>query len=127
RAPQGSRRSAEATISKRTYTVEVTYMLPVYKHVQVEASSAAHACELALEHDDWDVTEQDYDSSGPSHVTGIWAGGKAYHGRCFRVPLEFQDKPTNALILVEEIVESDLVRNDLIGRCKTILGARQDH
>ena len=111
-------------MSKRTYTVEVTYMLPVYKHVQVEASSAAHACELALEHDDWEHCEEDYDSSGPEHVTGVWAGTKAYQGRSFRVPIQFQDRSECALRLVGEIAESDFVRNDVIGRCASIVTKR---
>ena len=109
-------------MSKRTYTVEITYMLPVYKHVQVEASSAAHACELALEHDDWEHSEKNYDGSGPEHVTGVWAGTKPYQGRSFRVPIQFQDRSEYALLLIEEIVASDLVRNDVIGRCKLLVG-----
>ncbi|MCW5695804.1 MAG: hypothetical protein KIS96_03605 [Bauldia sp.] len=63
-----------------TYTVEVTYHLPVYKHRTVEAADVAEACRLALADDNWDDAERDYDSSGPERVTGAWLGAEAYQG-----------------------------------------------
>lgn len=33
---------------------------------------------MAIDDDDWDHQMEDYDSAGPSHITGAWAGTEAY-------------------------------------------------
>lgn len=59
------------------YTVEVTYHLPVYRQRGYSAETPAQACRLAIEDDGWEDAKEDADSSGESHVTGIWAGADA--------------------------------------------------
>lgn len=56
------------------YTVEVTYHLPVYRQRSYSAETPAQACRLAIEDDGWEDAREDADSSGESHVTGIWEG-----------------------------------------------------
>lgn len=75
------------------YTVEVSYMLPVYKHLTVVAESFEEACQIAVDHDNWDNAKEDYDSSRPTFVSGVWSGDRAYYGHEFRVPPKFQEQP----------------------------------
>jgi hypothetical protein len=55
------------------FTVQVEYLLPVYKHVQVDAKNIKEACEKALE-TDWSNEEHDFDTSTREYVTGIVRG-----------------------------------------------------
>jgi hypothetical protein len=45
------------------YVIERQYLLPVYQHVLVEAPDLHAACRQAIENDDWDTSEQDFDNS----------------------------------------------------------------
>jgi hypothetical protein len=59
------------------YTVEVTYYLPIYRHVTVEAETpeaAAIAAKAVVADSGRDGEEEDYDCSSPDFVTGIWPG-----------------------------------------------------
>jgi hypothetical protein len=60
------------------YTIEKTYRLPVYKHERIEADSPEEAMQKALESDDWEGQREDYESSGPTYITGAWEGEEAY-------------------------------------------------
>ncbi|RJL07316.1 hypothetical protein D3P06_00830 [Paracoccus aestuarii] len=74
------------------YTVEVTYHLPVYRQRSYSADTPAQACRLAIEDDGWGDAREDADSSGESHVTGIWEGADAaYSGQEIPVPSHFAE------------------------------------
>jgi len=65
----------------KPYTVEVTWRVPEYTHLTVQADSPTQAIELALARvaDNPDAHERtlDYESCGPD-VTGLWEGNEAY-------------------------------------------------
>lgn len=69
-----------------TFTIEATYRVPVYKHVTIEAETLAKAAKVALETDDWDGSQEDTESSGPTYLTGAWEGDKPYEGRVLLIP-----------------------------------------
>jgi hypothetical protein len=73
------------------YTVEKTYLLPVFVHLTVEAESAAEAAKLAMSDDNWDASKNDYDSCRPEFVSGIWAGEEAYEGTALDVPALYRE------------------------------------
>ena len=76
-----------------TYTVEVTYYLPVYQHVTVEANSPAEAATAAkqwIADNGWEDQEHDYDCSSPEYVTGIWSGDEAHTGVSLDIPAQHQ-------------------------------------
>lgn len=56
------------------FTVQVEYLMPVFMHVQVEAMNVEEACAKALDADDWEQAKDDYESVGPTYVTGIVRG-----------------------------------------------------
>lgn len=64
------------------FTVERSYLVPVYQHVTVAADDVATACTAALDEDahPWDNDEVDYESAQATTVTGVWAGPAAYDG-----------------------------------------------
>ncbi|HEV8502958.1 MAG TPA: hypothetical protein VGR63_15390 [Casimicrobiaceae bacterium] len=79
------------------YTVETTYMLPVYRQQTYLAPSLAAACELAVADDDWEHAENSYDGSGPIHVTGLWRGDRAYvDADALPIPATFADPADGA-------------------------------
>src|SRR5438874_2503855 len=45
------------------YAIERQYLVPVYQHLFVDAPDLDAACRQALDHDDWDSGETDYDNS----------------------------------------------------------------
>jgi hypothetical protein len=45
------------------YAVERQYLVPVYQHLFIDAPDLDAACRQALDHDDWDSSETDYDNS----------------------------------------------------------------
>ena len=66
----------------KPYTVEVTWRVPEYTHLTVQADSPAQAIELALAQvaDNPDAHERtlDYECCGADVVTGLWEGDEAY-------------------------------------------------
>jgi len=58
----------------KTYTVQVEYLLPVYKNVVVEAENEEEACQKALEDEGWGDAEECVDGSSPTYVVGIDEG-----------------------------------------------------
>jgi hypothetical protein len=81
-----------AAPSSRTYTVEVTWRVPEYVHLTVEASSPDHASTKALaevaEHPDRFERKLDFETCGPDEVTGIREGDEPYpDGRPRSLPL----------------------------------------
>ncbi len=45
------------------YAIERQYLVPVYQHVLGEAPDLHTACRQAIDNDDWDTSEQDFDNS----------------------------------------------------------------
>lgn len=69
------------------FTIETTYHLPVFRHRTYAAATLEAACRAAVEDDNWDRAEKDYDSSGEVHITGVWEGAhSAYTGPSVRCP-----------------------------------------
>jgi hypothetical protein len=66
----------------QSYTVEVTWRVPEYTHLTVQADSPEQAVTLALEKvaDNPDAHERtlDYDCCGADVGTGLWEGDEAY-------------------------------------------------
>lgn len=74
------------------FTIETTYHLPVFRHRSYAADTLEAACRAAVEDNDWDVAEKDYDSSGEVHITGVWEGAhSAYTGPSVPVPSQFDE------------------------------------
>lgn len=74
------------------YTVETTYHLPVFRQRSYSADTPAQACRLAIEDDGWEDAREDVDTSGETHVTGIWEGADAaYSGQEIPVPSHFSE------------------------------------
>ncbi len=72
------------------FTVESTYLLPIYRHRNYEAANVAEACRLAVNDDDWSDNKEDRDSSGETHVTGVWKGrDSAYSAPPCPVPSQY--------------------------------------
>jgi hypothetical protein len=53
------------------FAVEVQYLVPVWTCIIVEADNADKAREAALENDDWEDAEPDYESSEETEVLHI--------------------------------------------------------
>lgn len=66
------------------FTIETTYHLPVFRHRTYAAETLEAACRTAMDDDNWDIAEKDYDSSGPVHITGIWDGTHAAYPRSWK-------------------------------------------
>ncbi|WP_192361444.1 hypothetical protein [Mesorhizobium mediterraneum] len=74
------------------FTIETTYHLPVFRQSTYSADTPEAACRLAIEDNDWSGQKEDYESSGESHVTGIWEGAEAaYLGPAIPVPPHFRE------------------------------------
>lgn len=74
------------------FTIETTYHLPVFRHRTYAADTLEAACRAAVEDNDWDIAEKDYDSSGEVHITGVWEGAhSAYTGPSVPVPSQFDE------------------------------------
>lgn len=84
------------------FTIEMTYDLPVYVHRTVEADNLETAIAFAMENEDWADEKKDYDSAGPTRVTGAWAGSVAYEADQLPVPV---DDAANATSLMAEAIK----------------------
>ncbi|WP_105373403.1 hypothetical protein [Neorhizobium huautlense] len=74
------------------FTIESTYHLPVFRHRTYAADTLEAACRAAVDDDNWDLAEKDYDSSGEVHITGVWEGAdSAYNGGSVPVPSQFDE------------------------------------
>ena len=79
------------------FTVERSYLVPVYQHVTVEADDVAAACTAALDEaaHPWDNDKVDYESARETSVTAAWTGPTAYEGPCLLADLP-KDQATGA-------------------------------
>lgn len=69
------------------FTIESTYRLPVYRHRTYEAATLDEACRMAIEDDEWEGAKEDYETSGPTYITGAWIGeDTAYEGDSLPIP-----------------------------------------
>lgn len=59
------------TKKPRTWTVQVEYLVPVYKNVTVEASSMEEAIDKAYDDDDWEVATTAWDACSDTYP--CWA------------------------------------------------------
>lgn len=59
------------------FTIETTFDLPAYRQRTYEAPTAEAAMALALADDNWDGQKVDYETTGPSRITGAWIGADA--------------------------------------------------
>ena len=76
---------------KRKFTVELTYDLPIFMHVNVEARSTEEACKFALTAEDWSSAKEDFNGCGETFVSGIWEGEDAeYLTTSLLVPAHFR-------------------------------------
>jgi hypothetical protein len=74
------------------FTTETAFHLPVCRHRSVAAATLEEACRRALADEDWWHQKHDYDSAGPTYVSGAWLGDDAaYHGAALPVPSRFAD------------------------------------
>lgn len=74
------------------FTIETTYLLPVYRQRTYAAETVVEACRRAVDDDDWDDATKDYESSGSTYVSGAWEGaGSAYRGPALPVPGQFDE------------------------------------
>ena len=74
------------------FTIETTYRLPVYRQRVYEAATLTEACHRAVQDDGWDDQKSDVESSGQTHVTGVWVGDGAYRGQALPVPSRFRER-----------------------------------
>jgi hypothetical protein len=51
------------------YAIAREYKLPIYQHLIIEALDLVTACRQAIEHDDWQSSNEDYDCCGPTYLT----------------------------------------------------------
>jgi len=74
------------------FTIETTYHLPVFRHRTYASATLEAACRAAVDDDNWDLAEKDFDSSGEVHITGVWEGAhSAYAGPSVPVPSQFDE------------------------------------
>jgi hypothetical protein len=74
------------------FTIETTYLLPIYRHRTYEADALEQACQLAVQDDDWSGEKADTDTSGETYVSGIWPGtDAAYAGSALPIPSQFAE------------------------------------
>ena len=72
------------------YTLELSYLVPVYQHVTIEERSAEEASRIAVETQDWMRARTDYEASSEVYVSGIWRGrDAAYASKPVRIPKAF--------------------------------------
>ena len=88
----------------QTYTVEVSWTVPEYVHITVEANTPIEAMDKALarvaENPDQFQRKLDYESCGPDLVTGLWEGDRAYpsdSAKALPLPATRQDELERAI------------------------------
>jgi hypothetical protein len=75
------------------FTIETTYLLPIYRQRTYGAETLEDACRLAVADDDWSDQKEDAESTGETYITGAWPGtDSAYRISPLAVPTEFGEK-----------------------------------
>ena len=76
-----------------TFTIEMTYRLPIYRQRSYEAETLDDACALAIADEGWDDEKSDVETSGDTYVTGAWEGrNAAYRGGALIIPSQFGEQ-----------------------------------
>jgi hypothetical protein len=87
------------------YTVETTYHLPVCRWRTYEADTPEAACLAAVDDEGWEDGEEDVDTSGETHVTGIWEGEHAaYSAPPLAIPDAFRETIQRKADLFDDLV-----------------------
>ncbi|MBB5663839.1 hypothetical protein GGE68_002029 [Rhizobium leguminosarum] len=74
------------------FTIETTCHLPVFRHRTYAAETLEAACCAAIYDDNWEMAENNHNSSRDVHVTGVWEGTQAaYTGPSMPVPPQFDE------------------------------------
>lgn len=76
---------------KPCFTVETTFRLPINRRRVYEAESVIDACRLAVADEGWSDAREDFDTSGETYVTGIWAGASGYESEWRPIPSHFDE------------------------------------
>jgi hypothetical protein len=71
------------------FTIEMTFLLPVYRQGTYEAETVEEACKMAVADQNWDSSKNDYDSCRPEYISGIWKGEDAHVGDNIELPAGF--------------------------------------
>ena len=75
------------------FTIETSYLLPIYRRQTYEARTAEEACQLAIDDDDWSGASEDRDGARETFVSGLWSGdGVAYRDPALPLPARFREK-----------------------------------
>lgn len=75
-----------------SFTIEVSYHLPVCRRGAYRAATSAAACSLAIEDQDWATCRVAHDAAGERYVSAIWAGADAALSRkSIPVPSQFEE------------------------------------
>lgn len=75
-----------------SFTIESSYRLPVFRHRTYEAATIGDACRLAIADEDWQGQKEDYESAGPTYLTGVWPGvDSAYEAPALALPPGFAE------------------------------------
>ena len=89
------------------FTVETTYRLPTYRQTSYVAPDPGTPCIAALHDDDWDSSRVDYDSPGPTYVSGLWPGcDTAYQAAAIPIPPEFGEGAERRAEHFPELIET---------------------
>ncbi|MCO5163910.1 MAG: hypothetical protein M9939_22545 [Mesorhizobium sp.] len=74
------------------FMIETTYRLPIFRQRCYKAETPEAACRLAIEDEDWSDQKEDYETSGETYVTGVWAGDvPPYSVPAIAVPAHFDE------------------------------------
>jgi hypothetical protein len=92
--------------TKQIFTVERAFLVPVFKHIAVEAANADEACRLALDEDrfDWEGQIADYENARATYVDAVFPGSKAYG----------EDGKLRSLSVPDDLRNPELARSDAL-------------
>jgi hypothetical protein len=117
------------------FTIETAFRLPVYRQRSITADTLPEACRLAIADEDWWDQKHDYDNSGPTYVSGAWAGeDAAYRGQALPVPSRFDEMvqravahfPVLLILLKRSARTDDTAAQAAIARAEAILAGGDD-
>ena len=117
------------------FTIETAFHLPSYRHRSITADTLDEACRHAIADEDWWDQKFDYDNSGPTYISGAWAGkDAAYEGPDLPVPSRFDETvqreaqhfPVLLILLKRSARADDTAAQAAIAKAEAILAGRDD-